>query len=123
MIQTDNTWGHALGEDPAKITEKIKSKGSKNTALGLMYYFTQSIPLIKESTTNSLALMKTFKQLRTDTYTYDDIYKMIDRFFYETKVKPLPNNVEYWQAFIKQKDELCKWVTQNSFSHDVSEWK
>lgn len=115
-------WGPAIGGDPAATPQK-KTKNSEKTALGLMYYFKTSIPYTMDATTNSLALMKTFKDLRNNGVSYSDIYKMIDRFFEEIKSRPLPKAVAPWQAFIKRRDELVKWVTVNSPDGNVEEWK
>jgi hypothetical protein len=114
-------WGPALGGDSVKQQKKTKS--SEKTTLGLMYYFKNSIPYTMDSTTNSLALMKTFKDLRTNGVSYNDIYKMIDRLFEELAIRPLAKDVLPWQVFIKQREELLKWVTVNSPDGDVEEWK
>lgn len=121
MASAMDDWGPALGDDPAKPQKKTKSY--EKTALGLMHYFKKSIPYTMDSTTNSLALMKTFKDLRNAGVSYNDIYKMIDRLFEELKTKPLPDAVSPWQAFIKRRDELLKWVTINSPDGNVEEWK
>lgn len=116
-------WGKPLGADETKImTTKMTAK-TKNTVMALVYHFNKSIEYPMNSEVNALALSKTFKTLRDNGVSYNELHAMIDRFFYEIKNKPLPYDVTLWTVFIKRKDELLAWVTKNSPNTDVSEWK
>lgn len=116
-------WGKPLGADEGKsMTNKMSTK-TKNTTMALVYHFNKSIVYPMSTEVNALALSKTFKTLRENGVSYDDMHKMVDRFFYELSKKPLPKDVAVWAAFIKRKDDLLKWVTDNSSDCDVSEWK
>ena len=124
---SDENWGTPLGTDVSEQTStqtKIP-KSAKQSVIGLMYHFKNSIPHYMDGTVNAPALTKTFKNLREGGASYDDIYKMIDRFFYELQNtgKEKTKNIETWTWFIKRREELLKWVTANSSDYDVSEWK
>lgn len=121
-MDTD-TWGKPLGADesPAK-SPQLSSKVIKSN-MGLVYHFKESIPFKLDGTVNALALTKNFKSLRENGVSYENIHKMIDRFFYEINENPLPANVETWAAFIKRREQLLQWVTTNAPDSDVSEWK
>lgn len=116
-------WGKALGADEDKPVVTKMSTKTKNTMIALIYNFNKSIEYPMNSEVNALALSKVFKSLRDSGASYDDLHGMIDRFFYEIKQKPLPYDVPTWTAFIKRRDSLLQWVTQNKPDSDVSEWK
>jgi len=119
----NDDWGKPIGADETKtMTTKMTTK-TKNTVMALVYHFNKSIEYPMNSEVNALALSKTFKTLRDSGTSFDELHSMIDRFFYEIKNKPLPYHVPLWTAFIKRKDDLLAWVTKNSSSNDVSEWK
>lgn len=123
---SEENWGTPLGGDASeKVTTQVKiPKSAKQSVIGLMYHFKNSIPYYMDGTVNAPALTKTFKNLREDGASYDDIHKMIDRFFYELKeTKEKNKNAEVWSWFINRREELLKWVTANSSDYDVSEWK
>jgi len=116
-------WGKAIGSDEEKPVITKVSANTKKTIMALVYHFNKSIEYPMSFEVNALALSKTFKTLRDSGVSYEDLHKMIDRFFYEIKQKPLPKDVATWTAFIKRRDELVQWVTVTSVDSDVSEWK
>jgi len=119
----NDDWGKAIGADEGKPMITKVSANTKKTIMALVYHFNKSIEYPMRSEVNALALSKTFKTLRDSGVSYEDLYKMIDRFFYEIKQKPLPKDVTTWAAFIKRRNELVQWVTVNSVNLDVEEWK
>lgn len=125
---SEDNWGTPLGSDaPEKKSAKpALSKSAQHSVIGLVYHFKNSIPYNMNGTVNAPALTKTFKALRESGTSYEEIHKMIDRFFYELLKdtnKEHRKDVEVWSWFIKRREDLLKWVTTNSSDYDVSEWK
>lgn len=115
-------WGKGLGSDPEQPIMKV-SESARKTKLGLMHHYKHSIPFKMSGEVNGPAMMKCFTTLRDNGVSYDDIYKMIDKFFTDLKEKPLASNIPTWKVFIQKIDELTRWVTLSSPDSDVSEWK
>lgn len=121
-------WGSPLGADPEKKNESTKpqKKPRQDSLTGLVYYFSNSLPLEAMSRigapVNGPALMKGFKKLIEADFTYDDIRGMIDTFVSKLRAKPLKPELLAWRVFLGDLDSLAQSFRTSNPNEDYGKW-
>lgn len=126
MNRFPDDWGTPLGGDPDKPTPTPKKKPKGDTLGGLVYYFSDALPVEAMSRigspVNALALVKGFKKLTDNGFTHDDIRGMIDTFASQLRAKPLKPDVLAWRAFLANLDSLAQGYRRVNPAETYGKW-
>jgi hypothetical protein len=126
--QQHDDWGTPLGGDPDRPKEQPspKKKPAKDSLAGLVYYFSNAMPLETMARigapVNGPALMKGFKKLVEAGFTHNDIRGMIDTFASKLRAKPLKPELLAWRVFLGDLDSLAHSFRTSNPNEDYGKW-